>query len=119
MLPDHLYTLLYHIAAPLLPMADPAGCSQRFGPKVLLIIAIIFLLSVVSGPRIKNINFLTVPITVGQVNGSIVFGTLGYCLNNVSLNATINNNATNLTNPTNATNADTCSGISPLYGLGS
>lgn len=58
------------------------GCLRPATPGFVVTLAATILLAIVSFsvPFIKSVFFLKASINQGGVNGSIVFGTLGYCL---------------------------------------
>jgi hypothetical protein len=58
------------------------GCIRPATPGFLVTLTATVLLAVVSFcvPYFKSVYFLRADISVAHVNGSITFGTLGYCL---------------------------------------
>ncbi|KAF8807931.1 pali-domain-containing protein [Phlegmacium glaucopus] len=58
------------------------GCIRPATPGFLVTLTATILLAIVSFcvPFIKSVFFLRASITEGEVSGSIIFGTLGYCL---------------------------------------
>jgi hypothetical protein len=58
--------------------------SRALCPAITMLILMV--LTVLSAPVIKIFYFMKFPVTVGEVNGSILLGMWGYCFKNVPNN---------------------------------